>query len=137
MGEMRLGTGEIGKMYLGDKQILGMANILIVGDYGNPIIVVNDSNVVKRFNFENQDYNNITLQPMQMALLRSHGNDDNLYALNECKCEIYQGTKYSNEDGSDSLDLNVNYNKQCKQGDVVIGLSSVAVDDFGIVIIKE
>lgn len=137
MGEMRLGTGEIGKMYLGDKQILGMANILIVGDYGNPIIVVNNSNVVKRFNFENQDYNNITLQPMQMALLRSHGNDDNLYALNECKCEIYQGTKYLNEDGGDLLDLNVNYNKQCKQGDVVIGLSSVAVDDFGIVIIKK
>lgn len=144
MSNLKIGGQNVGKIYLGDKLIMGGAvNQFVNNDIGGaPIVVINESGLAKRFSYDGYIENGssvdkeIVIEPMQMALLFSPGNDDNLYALDSCKCDTYRGYTTLDDDIKTPY-VETCHDKVYKQGDYIIGAYSTTWDDFSIVLIKE
>lgn len=137
MEEIKLGADKIGKIFLGDKQIGGGITNQFLDDMGNPIVIINRSNAVKRLFFNgsiNNEYPvNLVIEPGQVILIMSNG-DDNLDAVDAVKCNVYCGSILDDEVTQEAI---LHINREYRQGDSIVSVTSYNNVDFCTVIIKE
>lgn len=73
-------------LFIGNTEILGGVQNITIGSYGNLIIVINRSNVIKRISFDYRE--DITLVPTQVCSIYSSGEDVGMVAIDNIKCNI-------------------------------------------------
>ena len=139
MNGIKIGSKDAGKIYLGDKLVSGGLNNQFINNSGNPIIVVNQSSNTKRIKFDDYLFEGsstnieITLNPNEIAVLYSPGNDCTVYAMDTMKCVVYDASK--DEDVNNPSE-EVNFKEiQLSSGEGIGGLSSSYT--FSIMIIEQ
>ncbi|WP_294617611.1 hypothetical protein [uncultured Bacteroides sp.] len=141
MGNLKIGGQNVGKIFLGDKQISGGANNKFINTYGNPAVIVNKSNVVKRIIFDgdiaggSSHETTITLNPTETALVYSPGNDDFFTAVDAMQVDIFQAYRDDYPDDP-RQEVDAEFSRNVAAGEYFASLQSGGNYNFMIIIIN-
>ncbi|WAX08906.1 hypothetical protein BS162P1_00127 [Bacteroides phage BS162P1] len=128
---LKVGSNNAG-LFIGNTEILrgGVQNITI-GSYGNLIIVINRSNVIKRISFDYRE--DITLVPTQVCSIYSPGEDAGMVAIDNIKCNISSADIL--EDGTQTFKYEANMIYE--NGNYFAQIGSVDTYDLRVIEIME
>ena len=108
----------------------GVRNITI-GSYGNLIIIINRSNVIKRISFDYRE--DITLVPTQVCSIYSPGEDAGMVAIDNIKCNISSADIL--EDGTQTFKYEANMIYE--NGNYFAQIGSIDTYDLRVIEIME
>lgn len=128
---LKVGSNNAG-LFVGNIEILGggVQNITI-GSYGNLIIVINRSNVIKRISFDYRE--DITLVPTQVCSIYSPGEDAGMVAIDNIKCNISSADVL--EDGTQTFKFEANMIYE--NGNYFAQIGSIDIYDLRVIEIME
>lgn len=127
---LRVGSAGAG-LFVGDKQILGGVRNITIGSYGNLIIIINRSNVIKRISFDYRE--DITLVPTQVCSIYSPGEDAGMVAIDNIKCNISSADILEDSTQTFKYEANMIY----ESGNYFAQIGSIDTYDLRVIEIME
>ena len=127
---LKVGSNNAG-LFVGNVEILGGAQNITIGSYGNLIIIINRSNVIKRISFDYRE--DITLVPTQVCSIYSPGEDVGMVAIDNIKCNISSADIL--EDGTQTFKYEANMIYE--NGNYFAQIGSIDIYDLRVIEIIE
>lgn len=118
-------------LFIGNTEILGGVQNITIGSYGNLIIVINRSNVIKRISFDYRE--DITLVPTQVCSIYSSGEDVGMVAIDNIKCNISSADILENGTQTFKYEANMIY----ENGNSFAQIGSTDIYDLRVIEIME